>query len=161
MPTSDDHSQLPPSVYGGEDEPFAPHSESPKRGRPFKDPALRGPSKAALLFAQRLRQARIEGGMNQREFADALGVSDKAISSYEVGRTEPNLEFMQKVSRLTFKPIAYFVDPSDQDDVILQAKLAKIEQELMEIKKLLQRPKDLFREEEKLTQSEEGDLSLK
>jgi transcriptional regulator with XRE-family HTH domain len=99
--------------------------------------------------------------MNQREFADALGVSDKAISSYEVGRTEPNLEFMQKVSRLTFKPIAYFVDPSDQDDVILQAKLAKIEQELMEIKKLLQRPKDLFREEEKLTQSEEGDLSLK
>lgn len=158
MTTPDDQSQLPPSVFGGEDEPFTPHAEAPKRGRPFKDPSLRGPSKAALLFAQRLRQARVEQGLNQREFAEALGVSDKAISSYEVGRTEPNLEFMQKVSRVTFKPIAYFVDPSDQDDVILQAKLAKIEQELMEIKKLLQKPKDLFRDEEKLIEPEEGEV---
>lgn len=99
------------------------------------------------LFAKRLRKARRECGMSQRQLANALGVSDKAVSSYEVGRTEPNLDLVRKVSKVTFKPVAYFIDPSDQENVELQIKLASIEQELREVKRLLQRPKDLFRDE--------------
>lgn len=87
-----------------------------------------------------IRKARKEVGLSQKEFADQLHVSDKTVSSYEVGRATPGFETLKKMSRLMNKPLAYFdVDNSGTEDLDLQIKLSTIERELLEIRKLLQK----------------------
>ncbi len=83
-----------------------------------------------------IKKARKEVGLSQKEFAEALRVSDKTVSSYEVGRALPSFEMMKKISKSLHKPISYFDDESPED-LDLQLKLNSIERELIEIKKLL------------------------
>ena len=84
-----------------------------------------------------IRMARKEVGLSQKELADSLHVSDKAISSYEVGRATPGFHTLQDLSRVVNKPISYFDDSAQSQDLDLQIKLRIIEKELLEIKKLL------------------------
>ncbi len=90
-------------------------------------------------IGERIKQARKEAALSQKELGDALMLSDKAVSAYEVGRAQPSLETLQKLSRITHKPISYFVDESDPDDFDLQIRIRKIENELLEIKKVLKK----------------------
>ena len=45
-----------------------------------------------------LKKIRIERKMTQREVAKAAGLKAKAYNHYEVGRREPNLETLKKLS---------------------------------------------------------------
>lgn len=83
-----------------------------------------------------IKKARKETGLSQREFARVLKVSDKTISSYEVGRALPSFEMMKRISRSLHKPISYF-DDENSEDLDLQLKFTAIERELLEIKKIL------------------------
>lgn len=85
----------------------------------------------------RIKHARMEEGLSQKELAQKVKLSDKAISSYEVDRAEPSFQMLQKISKVVNRPVRYFLDESIQQDVDLAGKLAKIEQELAEVKKLL------------------------
>lgn len=87
----------------------------------------------------RIKLARKEVGYSQKELANTLQLSDKAVSAYEVGRAQPNLETLQAISKATFKPISYFLDDNNQEDIDLQLRIKRIEQELLQIKKALQR----------------------
>ena len=87
-------------------------------------------------IGEAIKKARKEIGMSQKEFADILHVSDKTVSSYEVGRADPSFEMMRKMSKSLHKPIGYFADDAP-DDIDLQLRLNTIERELLEIKKLL------------------------
>jgi len=90
-------------------------------------------------IAKKLRQARVEAALSQKDLADSLKLSDRTISAYEKGRAMPPLDTLQIISNLTHKSINYFLDEEidDGDDLDLQVKLKKIEIELLQIKKAL------------------------
>ena len=47
-----------------------------------------------------IRALRREAGMTQRELAEALGVTDKAVSKWERGLGCPDVSFLPQLSRL-------------------------------------------------------------
>lgn len=94
-------------------------------------------TKIEIQVGQRIRQARKEAGYSQKDLAKALKLSDKAVSSYEVGRAQPNLETLQAISKATFKSVSYFLDEADPEDLDLQLRIKRIEQELLRVKKAL------------------------
>lgn len=91
----------------------------------------------AKKLGERIRKARKDIGMSQRELSENLKVSDKAVSSYEVGRTTPNFAQIKRISKVLHKPINYFDADSDSEDLDLQIQLKNIERELLEVKKAL------------------------
>ena len=90
-------------------------------------------------IARKIKRARVEAGLSQREIADTLKLSDRTISAYEKGRAMPPLDTLQGIGSLTHKPINYFLDEDiDEDENIeLQMKLKRIELELLNIKRVL------------------------
>lgn len=61
-------------------------------------------------FADRLRKVRRDAGYTQEEFAQALGVGDRAYAAWEAGRNEPKAmpEIVVRLERLTGVPRAWF-----------------------------------------------------
>lgn len=90
-------------------------------------------------IAKKLRQARVEAALSQKDLADSLKLSDRTISAYEKGRAIPPIDTLQSISNLTHKSINYFLDEEidEGEDLDLQVKLKKIEIELLQIKKAL------------------------
>lgn len=90
-------------------------------------------------IAKKLKQARVEAALSQKDLASSLKLSDRTISAYEKGRAMPPLDTLQSISNLTHKSINYFLDEEidEQEDLDLQVKLKKIEIELLQIKKAL------------------------
>lgn len=88
-------------------------------------------------LGDRIRKAREEARLSQVELGKILQLSDKAVSAYEVDRTEPNLETLRKISQATGAPISYFVDEQSDDRDLLTAKLEAIQKELDQVKRLL------------------------
>lgn len=91
-------------------------------------------------LAQRIRSARENSHLSQHELGDAIGVSDKSISAYEKGRSQPPLDNLQKIADATAHPLSYFTDDSTEVSEI-SAKLQSIERELAEVKRLLKKAK--------------------
>jgi transcriptional regulator with XRE-family HTH domain len=90
-----------------------------------------------LNISRKLKMARREAGYSQKELGQILKLSDKAISSYEVGRSMPSLDILDEIAKLTNKPINYFLDEEPDGDLNLKIKLDKIEREIAEIKGIL------------------------
>ena len=49
-------------------------------------------------FAQKLAQARKDAGYTQRQVAEILMISKSTIASYEIGRTQPDIETLGKLA---------------------------------------------------------------
>lgn len=49
-------------------------------------------------FAQKLAQARSDAGYTQRQVAAILNLKQATIASYEVGRTQPDIETLGKLA---------------------------------------------------------------
>ena len=94
--------------------------------------------KELQILGERIRKARIEARLSQATLAHAIGVSDKSVSAYEQGRSQPPFEKLKKIAQHTHRPLSYFTEEETNESTIV-AKLATIEQELEEIKKLLQK----------------------
>lgn len=93
------------------------------------------PKKNSL--GDRLKKAREEAQLSQKQLARKVQLSDKAISSYEVNRAEPSFDMLKKIGKAVHKPVQYFLNEEISVEHDLQTKLEKIEQELAEVKKLL------------------------
>lgn len=65
------------------------------------------------VFASRLKEARKENLLSQREAAKKLKISKSTIASYEIGRTEPDIETLGKLAQLYCHSIDYFLGLSD------------------------------------------------
>lgn len=50
------------------------------------------------IFAEKLKKARSDTGLSQREVAKELNLSKSTIASYEMGRTEPDIETLAKLA---------------------------------------------------------------
>jgi len=90
-------------------------------------------------LAQKIKQARVEAALSQKDLAASLKLSDRSISAYEQGRALPPLDTLQAISELTHKSINYFLDDeiATQENLDLQVKIKKIELELLQIRKAL------------------------
>lgn len=86
-------------------------------------------------LGKRIKEARLRNSMSQQQLADIVGVSDKTISAYEVGRVDPPLESLEKLSSATLHPIAYFIGDVQSN---IEAKLDRIAHELSDIRQALQ-----------------------
>lgn len=80
---------------------------------------------SVLDLAQKLKRARVLTGLSQKELGKKLGVSDKTISAYELGRAIPPLPTLQKIAEITEKPLEYFFEEKTEMD-----KLKTIEKKL-------------------------------
>ena len=50
------------------------------------------------MFGNNLKALRKRLGISQEQLANILGISDKTVSSWEIGRTEPNMGMVQKIA---------------------------------------------------------------
>lgn len=91
-------------------------------------------------LAKRIRLARKAAQFSQQTLGQTIGISDKAISSYEKGRSQPPLQNLQKIADATHHPLTYFTQENNEEEAI-EAKLRSIERELAEVKRLLKRAK--------------------
>jgi len=87
-------------------------------------------------LARRIREARRNAHLSQDELGKFIGVSDKSVSAYEQGRSTPPINKLKKIATSTNHPLSYFTQ-EDNADAILTSKLASIERELSEVKRLL------------------------
>ena len=94
-----------------------------------------------IQMGEAIKRARKEIGLSQKQFAEQLQVSDKTVSSYEVGRATPSFNTVRQISHISHKPISYFDAEAQDDDIDLQIKIKIIERELLEIKKILLKKK--------------------
>lgn len=90
-------------------------------------------------LAQKIRQARREAALSQKELAGLLQLSDRTISAYEQGRATPPLGTLRSLSRATRKPLDYFTDEAQavQSNLDLAMRVKRIELELLAIQKTL------------------------
>ena len=59
------------------------------------------------LFAENLKRLRKEVGMTQRELAEKIGYSEKAVSKWEAAPCLPSVETMMKIAELLGLKIAF------------------------------------------------------
>lgn len=70
-------------------------------------------------IGQRIRKVRLEHGIKQKDLARKIGISQGALTNFELGRRKISLEWLLKISRALEVPVSYFVAaveaPSDDD----------------------------------------------
>ncbi|MBU0576645.1 helix-turn-helix domain-containing protein [Patescibacteria group bacterium] len=93
--------------------------------------------KKKLSISQKIRYARTEASLSQKELANQLQLSDKTVSAYEVGRAQPGIEVLRDIGQATGRPVTYFIDEEGAEEIDFAVKIRKIEQELAEIKQAL------------------------
>ena len=91
-------------------------------------------------LAKRIRLARENAHLSQQTLGETIGVSDKSISAYEKGRSQPPLDNLRKIADATNYPLTYFTQ-EDNAEIAIAAKLQSIERELAEVKRLLKKAK--------------------
>ena len=93
--------------------------------------------KKRLNISQKIRYARTEAGLSQKDLAAQLQLSDKAVSSYEVGRAQPGIEVLRDIGQATGRPVTYFIDDEVVEEIDFTVKIKNIEKELAKLKKAL------------------------
>lgn len=58
-----------------------------------------------------LEAVRVNAGMNQKEWAKRLGVSNSTVVSWEKGKTEPTLTQLREMSLLSGIPMDFIFVP--------------------------------------------------
>lgn len=61
------------------------------------------------VFPERIKYARKENGLTQRELAEETGIPASTIAKYETGKLEPDLEKLGILSNYLNKPADYFI----------------------------------------------------
>lgn len=94
-------------------------------------------------IGERIRKIRASRDLSQKTLGLMLGLSDKAISAYESGRTLPPLDTLFKIAKELEKPVSYFIEPTDNqttlhDRIVRTERVTnELAKELHEIKTLL------------------------
>lgn len=73
------------------------------------------------MFAQRLKQLRTERQVSQSELASALKISNRTISMYEQGNSEPNVENLSKIADFFNVTTDYLIGRTEGKTSDLQA----------------------------------------
>lgn len=57
--------------------------------------------------------ARVNSNLNQREFAEKIGVSLSTVTNWEKGKTEPDVSQLRTISKLSGIPMDYIFVPKE------------------------------------------------
>lgn len=93
-------------------------------------------------LADRLKELRREKGLNQKDLAKLLGVTESAYGYYEQGRREPSNEAQEKLANVFDCSIDYLTGRSDIKKVDLDPLSLKV---LEEYNKLPEEDKEYIR----------------
>lgn len=63
----------------------------------------------------RLKQVRQLKGMNQKELADALNLSQAAISGYETGKYDPGMKIWKQIADFFGVTVDYLIEDTSDD----------------------------------------------
>jgi transcriptional regulator with XRE-family HTH domain len=88
----------------------------------------------STVLSRRLKKAREEYGVSQKDLGLILGLSDKAISAYESARITPPIYTLKKISEYLKKPLSYFVD-EEEESYSLQTRFAALENSFLDLQK--------------------------
>lgn len=94
----------------------------------------------------RITIAREEAGMNQKDLAEIVGISQATLSNYEKGKRRVYLPQLQKIADTLGKPLEYFNQPIDVD---LPAGADNSYNEVKELLQIMSELSDLPREDRK------------
>ena len=97
----------------------------------------------STVLSRRLKKAREEYGISQKELGLLLGLSDKAISAYESARITPPVHTLQRISEELKKPLSYFVD-ENEESYKLQTRFASLEKQFTELQRQFMEIKELI-----------------
>lgn len=65
----------------------------------------------------RIQIAREECGMNQKDLAEKLNISQSSLSNYEKGKRRLYLSDLQKIANVLERPLDYFLQPIGQMNI--------------------------------------------
>jgi len=94
-------------------------------------------------IGKRIRKYREEAEISQKKLGLVLGLSDKAISSYESGRTLPPIETLYRIAKQLKRPIHLFINEKSNSHTLeekffhVEEQIKTINDDLSVIKKLL------------------------
>ena len=91
-----------------------------------------------LLF-EKIKRARIEARLSQKELAKKIGVSSKTISAYETGRAIPPVFTLVKIAKAVDFPFDIFGNEVSNEG----AKFKKLVQEIQVLEEQLAKVKNL------------------
>jgi len=83
-------------------------------------------------IGERIRKVREFEGISQKNLGLTLGLSDKAISAYESGRTLPTIDTLFRISKELKKPFSYFVQEME-DEASLYERVDRVEKMTYEL----------------------------
>ncbi|MFQ5791652.1 MAG: helix-turn-helix domain-containing protein [Acidobacteriota bacterium] len=69
----------------------------------------------------RIRQVRLEQGTKQKDLARKIGISQGALTNFELGRRKISLEWLVKIARALETPIGYLLrdlEPQGREKVL-------------------------------------------
>jgi len=61
-------------------------------------------------IGKRIQKAREEAGLSQEELASRLGITQSALSNYELGKRRLYLANMEQISMALKRPLSYFME---------------------------------------------------
>ena len=77
-----------------------------------------------VVLGQRIRQARDNIGMSQRDFSEAVGKDQTAISEYETGKRKVSAVELSIFANVLQVPVSYFyegdIQPDDLEHILLR-----------------------------------------
>ena len=57
----------------------------------------------------RIRRTRLDQAMKQKDLARKIGISQGALTNFELGRRKISLEWLVKIARILETPVSYFL----------------------------------------------------
>ncbi len=100
-----------------------------------------------MNIGNRIKDMRKEKNMTQKELADILFVSDKAVSSWEGNRTEPSLELIVKLSEIFDCSTSYLIyGDISRNDIETEIKIKLTEKEFKELELVMKGQATFIRE---------------
>lgn len=82
----------------------------------------------------RLRQVRLSKGMNQKELAEALNLSQAAISGYETGKYDPGMKIWKSIAEYFGVSVDYLIeDVPEEKTKNLADNVSEAKREMMEL----------------------------
>ena len=76
--------------------------------------------------------------MSQKQLGSFIQLTDKAVSTYEVDRAVPPIDTLKKIALHTNRKLSYFLSDTTKNELSIAEKIAAIEDELREVKAMLE-----------------------
>jgi len=73
---------------------------------------------ASLIYrdiGRRIQKAREESGLSQEELASTLGITQSALSNYELGKRRLYLANLEQIANVLGRPLSYFMEEASDD----------------------------------------------